>query len=357
MKIGVITLPFSPNYGWLMQAYALQKTLESQGHDVVLISRKWNLRKSNSGLLNKILRPLYYNINCGGLFRFYNRHINKTRVYRNVEELKTVTSEYHLDAVVVGSDQVWRIEDTRGVGYNFFLDFVPSGIIKLSYAASFGNDCWKGNSSDNMVISRLLSGFSGISVRESSGIIICKQMFDKDALCHIDPTFLLTSSQYDATLNHPDKYKGTHKLVTYILDPSPEKDSFIDKVATKKGLSVVKLYPTAKNNRLRFFRPMIEWLQYIRNSEYVIVDSFHGLAFCLIYHKEFVVIANKHRGNTRFENILSRFGLLDRLLFDTKSFNIDELTPIDSHKIDMIISSEIKKSKDYLNSILGGGKV
>ena len=111
MKIGVITLPFSPNYGWLLQAYALQQTLIKNGHDAILISRRWNIVEKNNSLFMKIMRPFYYNVNCGRIYRFYKKHIKTTKVYRDSDALRTVIQEYKLDAVIVGSDQVWRIED------------------------------------------------------------------------------------------------------------------------------------------------------------------------------------------------------------------------------------------------------
>ena len=103
----------------------------------------------------KIMRPFYYNVNCGRIYRFYKKHIKTTKVYRDSDALRTVIQEYKLDAVIVGSDQVWRLEDTRGVGYNFFLDFADDNVLKMSYAASYGTDEWKGTENDNKIIKNL----------------------------------------------------------------------------------------------------------------------------------------------------------------------------------------------------------
>lgn len=352
MKIGVITLPFNANYGWLLQAYAMQQALNNMGHEAILISRRWDLTEQSDSLAARILRPLYYNICCGKLFSFYKRHIKSTRIYRTPEDLKNVISEYGLDAVIVGSDQVWRIENTRGVGYNFFLDFANDGKTKkISYAASFGNDTWAGSHEDDTVIKQLLKGFAGISVREESGIEICKKQFEADATCVLDPTFLLQSVDYDKVLPDKDNYAGTSLLSTYILDPSPEKDAFINKIATDKKLHVDNLFVRSRG-RFKIYKSMENWLLKIRNAEFVVVDSFHGMVFCIIFKKQFIVVANKHRGNTRFVNVLSKLNLENRLVYSLKQDVRPLYSEIDYQQVDKLLSEERNKSFEFLKQSL-----
>lgn len=329
MKIGVITLPFSPNYGWLLQAYALQQLLVKNGHDAILISRRWNITKENNTLFMKLMRPFYYNINCGRIYRFYKQYINSTRVYRSSEDLKNVVEEYGLDAVIVGSDQVWRIEDTRGVGYNFFLDFVGDTVIKVSYAASFGTDEWKGTSADNDIITKLLDSFNGISVREETGVHICSSYFCKSAQTVLDPTLLLRSCDYDKVLKRPGLYSDRNLLSTYILDPTNQKDEFVKRIANEKGLVVEPLYVTNRR-RIHIYKSVENWLLKIRNAKFVVVDSFHGMVFCIIFRKQFLAIANKNRGYTRFVNLLKMMNLEDRLVYDMSD-------------------ADFKKSEDIIN--------
>ena len=40
MKIAIMTQPLGKNYGGILQAYALQKILKDQGHEVVTIDRQ-----------------------------------------------------------------------------------------------------------------------------------------------------------------------------------------------------------------------------------------------------------------------------------------------------------------------------
>jgi len=353
MNIGVITLPFNANYGWLLQAYAMQKVLEKNGHNAILIERKWNLGKGNNSLLSRLMRPFYYNVNCGKLYRFYKKNIKATHTCRSNDEIKRIVDEYHLDAVIVGSDQVWRIENTRGVGYNFFLDFVPSGTIKFSYAASFGSDVWKGNEKDNLIIRELLDSFNGISVREESGIQMCKELFDKDAQCVLDPTFLLDASDYDKLLPNPQKYSNIKLLVTYILDPSAEKEYFVNKIAEERKLMVDRLFLKSRKGRFHIYKSLENWLLKIRNADFVVVDSFHGMVFCIIFQKQFIVIANKKRGNTRFENVLGKLNLMDRLIYDLADADIKQiLQPINYTLVDQRLELEKQASVNFINKAL-----
>lgn len=344
MKIGVITLPFGPNYGWLMQVYAMQKVLEKLGHDVVLISRKWDISDANSGLFVKIMRPIYYNINCGGIYRFYKKNIKKTKIYRSNEELQNVVNDYNLDAIIVGSDQVWRIEDTRGVGYNFFLDFADD-VLKISYAASFGNDNWQGTNEDNKIISKLLDSFSGISVREESGVDICSKFFDKKAECVLDPTLLLTYDDYEKILPRVDrKQKGF--LATYILDPTQEKDFFVASVSHSKDLKKDSLYIKNRTSRFHVYKPIENWLMKIRDADFVIVDSFHGMVFSIIFKKQFIAIANQKRGNTRFLNIMRSLDLEDKLIYDFGETELQKTKEIiDYNKVYKLL--EVRKCQSY----------
>ena len=51
-----------------------------------------------------------------------------------------------------------------------------------------------------------------------------------------------------------------------------------------------------------------EFLSYIKNARYVITNSFHGTAFSIIYHKQFVVVPHSKTGN-RVTDLLERVGL------------------------------------------------
>lgn len=323
MKVGILTLPFEPNYGWAVQLWALYHTIEQMGHEPVILDRRWNA--TQSGLLYKFKRFIYYKCFCGRFSSFINNEIpNISPIVRDSSSMTHISNG--LDAVVVGSDQVWRIEHTRGADLNFFLDFVKKESVKrISYAASFGKDTWQGTAEETATVKQLLAKFSTITVREKSGVTLCKELFEADATNVLDPTLLLNSSDYNSVLSSP---KEEPILTTYILDSTIEKTNTISKISENKKLKVVSLYPKKK---ITYYKSVYYWLESIRDAKYVIVDSFHGMVFSIIFHKNFAVMANSKRGLTRFTSLLSQLGLENRL---TNDYSYDSISRILSTDID-----------------------
>ena len=151
MRIGILTLPLHTNYGGILQAYALQTVLERMGHEAVVIDTP-NVKPTPSlfTLGKRIFKRLLgYHV---GVFPerkhnqiypvisqhtqlFVDKYIHR-KVVHSPEELQ----ESEFDAVVVGSDQVWRPK-YYGKIENAYLNFTKSWKIKrIAYAASFGTD-------------------------------------------------------------------------------------------------------------------------------------------------------------------------------------------------------------------------
>lgn len=342
MKVGILSLPFEPNYGWAVQLWALYHTIEQLGHEPVILDRRWN--QTQSGLLYNMKRFIYYNVICRRFSTFiYNEITNITPVVRDSANMTQLSNA--LDAVVVGSDQVWRIENTRGADLNFFLDFVISESVKrISYAASFGKDTWQGTSEETALVKQLLAKFSTITVRENTGVTLCKELFDANATNVLDPTLLLNSRDYNSVLSAP---RNKSNLTTYILDATTEKTITINKISENKKLNVVSLYP---KKRVTYYKSVYYWLESIRDAKYVIVDSFHGMVFSIIFHKNFAVMANSKRGMTRFTSLLSQLGLENRL---TNDYSYESINKILSTEIDYEqVERNLQELRSYSLSIL-----
>lgn len=317
MKIGILTLPISHNYGCVLQLWALYTYLSKQGHDVYVLNRRWN-NIGKVSVIKHMERYLYNNIICRPFVKFTKR-MKLTKEVRDSLGLLKQVETLKLDAVIVGSDQIWRIENTRGVDLNFFLDFVDAKPIKkVAYAASFGNEIWKGTKKETERISRFLKNFSGISVREKQGVNMCQDIFGVKAINVVDPTLLLTSKDYNNLL----PLKSSESFIsTYILDEKENISLFVKEIAAKNNLEIKKLY--GGNGKFTQYISITDWLQAIRDAKYVIVDSFHGMIFSIIFHKQFVVFCNQHRGTARFTSLLSLIGLEDRLILDNSDFDIN----------------------------------
>mgnify|MGYP003292794855 FL=1 len=342
MKVGILSLPFEPNYGWAVQLWALYHTIEQLGHEPVIIDRRWNA--TQSGLLYNIKRFIYYKGICGRFSSFLNNEIaSKTPVVRDSETMTQISSD--LDAIVVGSDQVWRIEHTRGADLNFFFDFVKEDTVKrISYAASFGKDTWQGTPEETARVKELLAKFSTITVREDTGVALCKELFDANATNVLDPTLLLTKGDYNSVLSTP---RLQSILTTYILDSTEEKTNTINKISKDKNLNVTSLFP---KKRVTYYKSVYYWLETIRDAKYVIVDSFHGMVFSIIFHKNFAVMANSKRGLTRFTSLLSQLGLEDRL---TSDYSYESINRILTTEIDYnLVDCKLNEMRSYSLAIL-----
>lgn len=344
MKVGILTLPYEPNYGWAVQLWALYYSIEKLGHEPLVLNRRWNA--TQSGLLFNIKRYIYYNGLCGRFSRFLNIEIpNMTGIIRDSQTMSNASKD--LDAVVVGSDQVWRIENTRRADLNFFLDFLSDDSTKrIAYAASFGKDTWQGTSEETEKVKMLLSKFDIITVRENSGVTLCRDYFEAKSTNVVDPTMLLIAEDYNSILSTPQKKA---QLTTYILDSTEEKIETINKISKENHVKVISLYPKKK---ITYYHSVYYWLENIRDAEYVIVDSFHGMVFSIIFHKKFVVMANSKRGLTRFTSLLSQLGLEDRL---TNDFCFDSIKTILSKTIDYKkVDEKLNQMRDFsLNTLKG----
>ena len=346
MRIGILTLPFEANYGWAVQRWALYHTIEKLGHQPTIINRRWS--SNNTSCINSFKRFVYYNVICPRFKRFVDKETpSVTPVTRTPEETFEVSK--HLDAVIVGSDQVWRIENTRLAGLDFFLDFLKDSLIKrLSYAASFGKDTWQGTEDETIKVKNLLQKFNAISVREDSGVGLCNNLFDVESSHVLDPTLLLTADDYNQLLSKP---KSRQELVTYILDSTEEKRYTISEIAKQCNLKEVNLYPSRS---FTFYKSVYTWLEKIRDARYVVVDSFHGMVFCILFHKLFAVFANSKRGLTRFTSLLGMLGLTERM---TTVFGKEEVLnilkqPVDYVSVESLLATHRKKSLGFLENNL-----
>lgn len=353
MKIGVVTF-FGSNYGAILQCYALQKILESLGHDVKTINRGWGKYASSPSLKQKIKNLIFPN----KFELFKKKYIKFTPLIKNERELLNLNNQF--DAIIVGSDQVWNADCIKDMGKFYFLDWVNSSVKKYAYAVSFGKNTFDTTPSKITEISSLIQSYKKISVRENSGLTICQNILKCDAVHVLDPTFLLTSKHYDKLINCTKTKKKY--ICQYFLDNNEHKNDIVHQIASKLNLSVTNNYPNNINKYkgifLKKYRyPSIpEWLKNIRDAEFVITDSFHGTVFSLIFQKRFICINNKKRGSARFQSLLGELNLLYRLIeiedskFIEKTKTILE-SPINYETVNRVIIEKRNSSLMFLKTL------
>lgn len=353
MRIGLITLPLHSNYGGIVQCYALKMVLEQLGHVIIVIEfpRKKPFKHIILGFLKRcmvlISPPNRGQIKTNSLIlSFVERNIKRVRIM-NPSEIRN----NNFDGFIVGSDQVWRPDFIRDGGrglYKYFLDFSAGWKVKrIAYAASFGKDEWTFTEKETKVCEKLIKSFNGVSVREFSGIELCKKYFNyKEAIQLVDPTLLLEKDNYLQLIN--SEKKDNKQLLSYILDPSPE-SADLEKVAMEKTGFILYRFNNDRANPL----PSVEsWLAAFRDSKMIITDSFHGCVFSIIFNKPFWVIKNNAGGNTRIDSLLQLFEMDSRFVTPMDLRQRDIFESINWDKINSIKKSQKQKALNFIKNTL-----
>ena len=326
MKIGILTQPLASTYGGILQNFALQHILRRMGHTPVTINHVYTpmvekgWRNSLRTMWRFVKRWLLGDRSV--LFYDVTKQVNFYRMggaaqRKFVEEnISVVNAEFPLqvalasdyDAFMVGSDQVWRPRYSPAL-MNFYLDFaVDADVKRVAYAASFGVDEWELDERLTRQARALAQRFDAISVRESSGVELCRRYLGVEAEVVLDPTMLLNIEEYVQVLNLCTKPRCRYVAV-YILDKTKDKQRVVDSVCRQlncKPLYLDVLYGNGTTIK--------EWIEGIYNSEYVVTDSFHGTVFSILSHKGFTSIVNKGRGATRFDSLLGICSLKERAI-------------------------------------------
>lgn len=359
MRIVILTLPLNTNYGGIMQAYALQTVLERMGHEVTVLHHvvpplkvplwRWSLRYAKR-LVKKILIDhhvlVFREQRAKQELPVLTQHLRKfidTQLHLRILERLTDIKAGEYDAIVVGSDQVWRPRYFKPMWESpmreAFLDFARTWDVKrIAYAASFGVDNWEYNDVETTDCARLLKLFDIVSVREQSGVRLCEDHLSMKATHVLDPTMLLTKEDYERLITREDENDSSEGnfLFAYILDGTREKNALIERMAKERKLTVrrmqVNLACDSRPIEQRISPSVGTWLRSFRDASMVVTDSFHACVFSVLFRKPFIALGNEGRGMSRFLSLLSMFNLQDRLLLSPRSPL--PKTPIDYGKVD-----------------------
>lgn len=378
MKIGILSFEQHANYGGILQSYALQTILERMGHQVMVFNRPIRYRKCSFGrsclrTFKRIVKK--YFLHRRGIRVFAEKYEYKYQLLNTkytaqfvrqhshtyyVEKLTDIKNEF--DAIIVGSDQIWRMEYFKGSWHDdraadAFLAFTDGWNIKrIAYAASFGQSSTDISDEELADCKNHIQKFDAVSVREESGLKICRDTLGRnDVKWVLDPTMLLSIEDYMSLIPADKITSALDKpfLMSYVLDDNSAIDSLIHAICNSKGLdeSRFKTYeqrdaPLDDCTR----RPVEDFLLSIAQASYVLTDSFHACVFSILFHRPFAVIVNKDRGVDRFLSLLKIFGLEDRMLFSV--YDYKPLPDINYNRVDDILVKKRRDSMEFLRNSL-----
>lgn len=384
MKIGIITNWCSlDNYGQQLQCWALQRYLKRLGHEPYLIkylpqSPQWKKRvtyiwnrlftspqKKKAQLEEALVWIKNAEDNKQRKFEdFRKKNINSTDItYYNISELRA--NPPIADMYITGSDQVWNDSLKNPNTAGNYLDFTPPRNVKrVSYAASIGR-----NIEDREIkkFKQYLSHFDAISLREQNACDFCHSLGFHNAMVTIDPTLLLNAEEYDAIDSSQDRNDSFDMpyVFVYLLNIRTSDDIYwneFNRQISSEGLQV-KVVASSGYLPARDFLPGLtntlasipEWLSLVKNAEYVITTSFHGIVFCLLYHRPFyaVLLNNEYaKANTRISSLLSTVGLEKRIVSSAADIKLCKNSSIDWVLVDEKLAQLRSNSVDFLNKAL-----
>lgn len=203
------------------------------------------------------------------------------------------------------------------------------GIKKIAYSASFGVNDFDVPTEDLRCFSSLLAKFDGVSVRELSGVEICREKLNyPDAEVLVDPTLYFDESFYRDYAGSSKNRRGQPYIASYLLDATEERTTLVKELAERAQLRSIELMRGQTSYFDKDGRPLAavnDWLADFQDAEYVITDSFHGCVFAIIFNKKFIAIGNTYRGLDRFESLLTIFCLNERLIRDGSLTDYDTI--------------------------------
>lgn len=334
-----------------MQSYATIKTLQEMGHDVNMIDIRLTdanpktLKYKIAGLIGRSSLLLHKFEN------FWRQYFPTTRRYNNIQELQTCPPSS--DVYLVGSDQVWNPTLTTTLANAYFLDFGDKSVRRVAYASSFGFAEFPDESQFKESFLGYLKNMDAISCREETGVKLLQKL-GIDSTNVLDPT-LLRSDYHELTGEITEK----DSLVFYPIGNNLEMvEAFALQIAGQLNLDYTNLmHRTYKFGR--FFcngLSVQDWIRSIASAKMVITTSFHGVAFSLVYQRQFIVIISNRNRGSRITNLLDKLGLSCRYFFsveDAQNSRCWEST-IDYSQVSKKLEKMRITSIDFLKRALDG---
>lgn len=388
-KVGIVSCYFKHNYGSMLQAYATQQVLDNMGIENETINIDENVDfangkkkyymtqitnftfiKSKLGMIKlkfdkKLKKDLGKNISIRDKkYKEFEQKFRLTAPYKTYAELTEKCKDY--SSVLVGSDQLWL--PVNVVADYYTLNWVPDNVNKISLATSFGVSTVPDKYKESY--KKFLNRIENLSVRESAGVKLVSELSNKEATLVCDPTLLLTKQEW-MEIQQEERIIKDKYILCYFLGNNIEHRKFAERLKEKTGYKIVSLnhadeyvkYSDIFADETPYNIGPAEWINLIRNAEYVCTDSFHGTVFSLINNTKFFTFerySNKNSKvstNSRIYSLLEIVNLKERILSGTE--NVEDVLKynIDFDKVNTKLADFRNESKAFLEKALSKEKI
>ncbi len=372
----------------MLQAYATQKILDdwgipnetihleklnseiSKGKRKYYKSQLFNFSfiKAKFGMVKLKLYCKFANGELGKNIKIRNQKFKefekKFHLSKSYDKIETICQEGNYTDVLVGSDQLWL--PVNIVADYYTLNFVPEEVNKISFATSFGVSSVPEKYKKQY--QTFLNRIEHLSVREDKGVQLVKELTGREAELVCDPTLLFNQEEW-REIQAEERLIKERYIFCYFLGKTVEYRKFAERLKEKTGFKIVSLnhldeyvkYSDKFADEAPFDVGPSEFLNLIRNAEFVCTDSFHGTVFSLIHQKKFFVFRryqnkSKVSTNSRLDSLLKIVNLSDRMLEGNEA--VDELVEkeIDYDWVNEKLEKFREESKTFLRGALENGK-
>lgn len=385
-KIGILTYHFALNCGAVLQCLALKSFIEKNTDNTIVEVINYQ-PKYHTNIYRPIINPfppayafvkslpdsrLMYKIYrfsrnvCASIIKSKNpvnryrrrrefskyitKHLELSHLCRTEDELRVYCNDY--DLYITGSDQIWNSKVTNySIDLQYFLKFIcdKNNNTRISYAASSAL-----NKSEINEVLPYLEKYNRISVREKKAYQELKSAGLENVRVDVDPTLLLCKEdyeKYESAINTPyDRY-----ILFYGL-PTDNRGELIDVLSRLKkatNLPIIDISPERVLKKADMYISVVNpgnFLSLIKNSTFVVTNSFHCSVFSILYTREFwCVLPRLH--NERLTQLMSSLNLDDRIVTgDSRDFDKN----IDWSSVNQKLSVLSGNSKKFLVSTIQG---
>lgn len=317
------------NYGAELTCLALYEYLNLLGYTVLMNQQPLsaNIRPNRFPLLFKENPYPIYDL---------------SEVFEDIDAMKELN--VHAKYFVLGSDQMWNEELMCNRGNISYMKFVASDKKQLSYATSFGKAFWEADETCTENMQDCLKRFFAISVREESGVNICKEQFGQEAVQCMDPVFLMNTDFYRKLASKSELQLTGTSVSSYIFYNDKLCSEEIEKFAERNNLQLNVINP------ISMFAE--DWLRQISGSKILITNSFHAMCFAIIFRVDFIAV--EFKWSSRVYELLRMLGLESRIVRNIEEINSKDalLQKIDYDSVYKILNEKISFSKKWLKDRL-----
>lgn len=394
-KIALVTCYFQRNYGSQLQAYATQMAFDKLGlanetikidgllpeinrakywyflshafdsatvKDKMATVRKTLARKRNAQYASDLsVRYRMFDEFARENFRLSPHYHGKTELSRHAEEYA---------AFVVGSDQLWLPSNIAADYYT--LNFVPDSVTKIALATSFGVSSLPKRYGRKA--GKFLNRMDYVSVREVSGQKLVKKWANRDVPVVCDPTIMFTAKEWTEALKaygDGKRFADNNKyMFVYFLGNNPWEREVVKKASVATGLKIVQIAHSDEYVKTDVdfadYTPYNvgpkEFVELIRDSEYVFTDSFHCTVFSMLNKKNFFTFPRYNNDgitstNGRLYSLLSMMGQENRLIKKDDVERFDLSLELDTNMVETGLERIHHSTWEWLGNILMHGNL